>query len=391
MSMPSTAEAAPEARPGRKPHVCFVALTAWPVFSRDPDIAMVGGAEVQQSMISRALAARGYPVSMITYDHGQGDGLEIDGVAIHTAYRPDAGMPVARFVWPRMTGLWRALREVDADVYYQRTSAVATGVTAAFCRRHGRHGIYAGASDVDFLPGRQDIQFARDRRIFEWGLARMDQVFVQNEAQLASLSTHYGRLGRLIPNCYAPPAGTRAGRRGDYVLWVATVRPSKRPELLLELARRMPQRRFVMVGGPDPGRKAEAYFQSIAEAAAKLPNVSCKGFMPFAEAERWFDGARLVINTSLYEGFPNTFLQAWARGIPTVAFIDTGSRRDGRPAYEVVADIAEMGWKVDRLMQEDLLWQQASQRAEAHFRERHSIEAVAGLYEAALAKATVRA
>ena len=376
-------------RATRKPHVCFVALTAWPVLSGDTSIAMVGGAEVQQSVIAPALAARGYRVSMICLDHGQPDRAVVRGVTVHKAYSPEAGLPVVRFVHPRMTSLWEALKEVDADAYYQRTSAVSTGVTAAFCRRHDRYMIYAGASDVDFVPGRQDIEYLRDRKIFEWGLKRADRVFVQNEAQLTSLRANYGLHGLLIPNCYEPPAGERAGRGGDYVLWVATVRPSKRPELMLELARRMPQHRFVMIGGADPGRRAEEYHREIAAAAATLPNVEFKGFLPFAEAERWFDGARVVVNTSLYEGFPNTFLQAWSRGVPTVAFIDTGSRAQGQPVYDIVADVDDMAVRVDRLMREDILWEQHSHRAETYFRESHSVEAIAALYDRELARVPI--
>lgn len=387
---PPEREAPTQATPTHKPHVCFVALTSWPVMSGDTSIAMVGGAEVQQSMIAPALAARGYRVSMICLDHGQPDRAVVRGVTVHKAYSPDAGLPVVRFVFPRMTRLWEALKRVGADVYYQRTSAVATAATAAFCRRYGRYAIYAGASDVDFVPGEQDIEYARDRKLFEWGLKRVDRVLVQNEAQRESLWRHYGIEGALVPNCYAPPPGARATRHGDYVLWVATVRPSKRPELMLELARRMPGRRFVMIGGADPGRKAEEYYRGIAEAAAAIPNVDFKGFLPFAEAERWFDGARVLVNTSLYEGFPNTFLQAWSRGLPTVAFIDTASVHDGLPVYEPAADLEHLQRQVERLMREDILWQQQSHRAEAFFRERHSVEAIVGLYERELARVPPR-
>ena len=379
-----------EAALGRKPRICFVALHAWPVLAGDTRFEVAGGAEVQQSVIAPALAARGYPVSMVCLDYGQPEGTVVRGVTVHKAYRPDEGIPVVRFVFPRMTKLWAALERADADVYYQRTSAVSTGVTAAFCKRHGRYAIYAGASDVDFVRGKQDIELARDRKIYEWGLDRVDRVFVQNESQRATLKEHYGRDGILIPNCYAPPPGERAGH-GEYVLWVATVRPTKRPELFLELARRLPRHRFVMIGGADPGRKAEEYHREIREQASQIPNLEFKGFLPFAAAEKWFDDARVMVNTSLYEGFPNTFLQSWSRSVPTVAFFDTGSRVDGEPAYDRVNDIDEMVARVGHLMDEDLAWERSSRRVSSFFRDSHSVEAVVGRYEDELARVPLRA
>jgi hypothetical protein len=76
-----------------------------------------------------------------------------------------------------------------------------------------------------------------------------------------------------------------------------------------------------------------------------------------------------VLNTSLYEGFPNTFLQAWSRAVPTLAFIDTGSRtKDGGPVYDSVQDVSEAAWKLERLMRDDILWREASQRVHAYYR-----------------------
>jgi glycosyltransferase involved in cell wall biosynthesis len=363
-----------------KPHVCFLAPTTWPLLSGDRDIPVVGGAEVQQSMLAPALARRGYRVSMICFDYGQPDRTVVDGVTVYNMHKPDEGIPVLRFVHPRLTSLWRALTRVDADVYYQRTAAAYTGFLATFCRRYGRRSIFAGASDVDFLPGEQDIRFARDRRIFEYGLRRVDRVIVQNPAQLASVKRNYGRDAVVVPSCYAPPAGARADRSG-YVLWIATLRESKRPEILLEIARRLPQHSFVVIGGNDPDRRGIEFARRFGEAARALPNVEVRGFMPFAEADRCFNGARVVVNTSLYEGFPNTFLQAWARGIPTVGFVDTGSRRAGEPVYDIARDLPDACMRVGRLMTDDIVWREASQRAAAHFQATHSIDAVIDAYE----------
>jgi glycosyltransferase involved in cell wall biosynthesis len=363
-----------------RPHVCFLAPTTWPTLSGAKDIPVVGGAELQQTLIAKALAARGYKVSMISIDYGQRNGAVVDGVTVYNMHKPDEGIPVVRFFHPRLTSLWSALKRVDADIYYQRTAAAYTGFLAAFCKTHGKRSIYAGASDVDFIPKRQDIHFARDIMLFEYGLRRVDTVIVQNGNQQESLRKHYGREGILVPNFYDAPAGARADRHG-YVLWVATIREQKQPELAIEVARRMPHRRFVMIGGHDSGWAGEEFARKFREAAAKVPNIEYKGFLPFEEADRWFNGARVVLNTSKYEGFPNTFLQAWSRGVPTVAFVDTGSRCDGRPAYDIASDVDDAAIRVERLMNDDLAWEKASHRVLGHHRAHHSAEAVGGLYE----------
>src|SRR5437879_13359763 len=48
-----------------RPHICFVAPNAWPVFSHDPRIEIIGGSEVQQSILARALSRRGDRGSML--------------------------------------------------------------------------------------------------------------------------------------------------------------------------------------------------------------------------------------------------------------------------------------------------------------------------------------
>lgn len=370
------------ARPeGRRPHVCFVAPSTWPIFSGARDIPVVGGAEVQQSIIAPELARRGFRVTMVTLDYGQDDHAEVKGVTVRKMYRPDEGLPVVRFLHPRLTTLWRVLRDVDADIYYQRTSAALTGFMAMFCQRHGRKSIYSGASDVDFQRGKQEIDLARDRWLFEYGLKHVDRVFVQNENQRRSLRQDYAREGVLIPNCYAAPEGATPADPRGYVLWVASVKPQKRPELFLEMARRLPQHRFVMIGGPDASGRGQAYADGIKAACAALPNVEYRGFLPYVEADRQFSGARVLVNTSLYEGFPNTFLQAWARGVPSVAFVDTGSRHAGAPAYDVASDLDDATARVARLMGDDAHWQATSARVHEHFRAAHSPEAVLALYE----------
>jgi glycosyltransferase involved in cell wall biosynthesis len=357
----------PEELVPARPHVCFVAPYAWPVISGDAHIAEVGGAEVQQSILARLFAANGYAVSMICLDYGQEDRTQIDGVTVHRAFRRQAGVPVLRFVHPRLTTMWRVLRAVDADVYYCRAAGMLLGVVTEFCRRHGKRSIYAGASDKDFaadVGGK--IRFARDRWLFRRGLAHVDAIVAQNEVQRASCLATHRREAIVIPSCYVPPQNASAlAPRGDAILWVGMTLPGKRPELLLELARRLPHRRFVMVGGP--GRSGAAVFERIRKEAAHLPNVELTGFLPLKEVERRTAAARLLVNTSYYEGMPNTFLQAWAQGVPTVGTVDVGA-----PVHIRFASIEEGARIIEALYASPIDWERASRRCREHFERHHS-------------------
>jgi glycosyltransferase involved in cell wall biosynthesis len=354
------------------PSICFVAPHAWPVLSRDPDIAVVGGAEVQQAILARLLAARGYRVSMVCLDFGQPARAEVDGVRVHRSYRMAAGVPGLRFFHPRLSATWRAMRAAGADIYYYRSAAMLAGVMAEFCRRHGRRSIYAGASDRDFDAdvGGQ-LPRTRDRWLFRRALRSVDRIVAQNETQRAACLATYGREAVVIPSCYELKSEARQDK--DCVLWVGTLHANKRPELLLELARRLPHRRFVVVGGPAAG--GGEFFEETKRRAARLPNVEFTGFLPLAEVEPWFDRARLLVNTSTYEGMPNVFLQAWARGVPTVATVDVGVE-----AHRCAPDISSLEKEVELLLNDPVSHEKASRACRAYFEATHSSPQVLGRY-----------
>lgn len=182
--------------------ICFLALSAYPILAGTPE-ARVGGAEVQQSLIARYIARRGFEVSFVTRDHGQPEAELIDGITVHKAFRMEAGLRYLRFVHPRWTGIWNALCRADADVYYQRCASMETGLLAMFCRWYGKRFVFASGSETDFDLKRAIIPTWRDRWLYSYGLRHSTAIVAQTETQCAMLKKNFKLDAQVIPNCWA--------------------------------------------------------------------------------------------------------------------------------------------------------------------------------------------
>ena len=208
----------------------------------------------------------------------------------------------------------------------------------------------------------------RDRWIYEYGLRNTDTLVAQNQEQVRLCQAHFARTPVIISNCYPAPTEVRR-QPGNYVLWVSTIRSLKQPEIVLEIARTLPHINFVIVGGSDA--REQALFDQIESQAPELANVEFVGFVPYWEIDRYFDGATVLLNTSESEGFPNTFLQAWSRGVPTVSFVDCGARENGETIGRVVKDGTEMTEQIVVLLSDSGLWAKESRKCLAHYEQYH--------------------
>jgi glycosyltransferase involved in cell wall biosynthesis len=370
-----------------EPSICLVAPQVFPVLTGDRKLQFIGGAEVQQNFIARGLRAAGYPVTILTGDFGQPDDLEFEGLRILKMRQQGGTIPVLRYFHPRLTSIWSAMRRADADIYYQRCAGAATFVTGLYARTHGKRFVYAAAHDLDLDRPRtreifQERGAWRDLLLYRAGLRMTDAIIAQHPGQVETCRRWYRREVEWIPSGYVPPEGARCEPEG-VVLWVSVMRKWKRPELFLDLARSLPHLSFQMIGGTSAKSASERDFYSKIESeAATLPNVEFLGFLPYREAEAHFSEARLFVNTSDYEGFPNTFLQAWARGIPTVSFVNCGARDARGPIGVVAGDLNEMQTAIARLAADRATWLEASARCRRYFQANHAMSAVIARYRA---------
>jgi hypothetical protein len=115
-----------------------------------------GGAEVQTSVLARALRDLGHEVSVVVTDYDT-DALgkrRLTDLPLVNAYNSGEGLPGLRFFTPRWRGLARALTKAAPHVVFQMCAGAGTGQIAMVCRRRGIGFVFATASDSDVDPRR---------------------------------------------------------------------------------------------------------------------------------------------------------------------------------------------------------------------------------------------
>jgi glycosyltransferase involved in cell wall biosynthesis len=364
------------------PTICFVGLANLPVLAREYGRHGVGGAELQQTLLAKALVARGYNVSMVVADYGQPDGAVWDGIRTYKAYRPNAGIAVLRFVHPRWTGVWSAMKRAGADVYYTSCAGALLGQVTLFARAYGARVIFRVASNSDCDPASLLIRYWRDKRLYRYGLRRADLVLSQTPEQQQALLKNFRRESRV-----APSLTDTAGRRPEFaergsVLWVGNIRALKRPELLLEAAGKLPHLEFHIIGGPMPG--SESLYAAVRAQASELANVRFHGPVPYHEVGEFYERARVFVGTSEIEGFPNTYLQAWSRGTPVVAFLDPEQLIARNGMGRAVTSVSEMCEAIATLNGDARAWEAASQRSREYMDNRFNLTRMTAPYVEAL-------
>jgi glycosyltransferase involved in cell wall biosynthesis len=210
--------------------------------------------------------------------------------------------------------MFRLLRAIDADVYVHAGAGVEVGAYAMICRLLGRRFVYVVASSADVDTPHGKIQGVL-RWLFPVGLRLAHAIVCRTREQQRSLQTRYGRSSTLIRTGH--PVRMDENKNRHAVLWVGRIHPLKRPHLFLDLAEHLSAERCVMVAMHD-AHHADLW-HSIRKRASTLPNVLLHENVPWKDMLGIFARAKLSVNTSTYEGFPNTFVEAAMQGVPTLS------------------------------------------------------------------------
>ncbi len=355
--------------------VCFFSPTAYGYFNPDSE-NWAGGAETQQVLIARHLAGRGIDVSFIVGDYGQADVELHDGITVIKSFAPFKGNRKLRFL-PDMARIRRAMIIADADVYNQRSTSFYTGQLAWFASRMGRSFTFSIGSDYNCYRdclGRLSWPMTS---LYGYGIRRSGAVIAQTEKQRALLEENFGRESVVIRNGIPidPAPETAEHRRSPderpEFLWVSSIRKIKRPELILELARRVPEADFTIIGGL---RLEGPYSSSIADEASRIQNVDFTGFVHPNNIDDYYSRAYIYINTSTLEGFPNTYLHSWRNGLPVFTIeIDPDSIIENNGIGIMAGSFERLVTEVREIITDTARRDAMSSRALEYVRKNHDI------------------
>ena len=337
-----------------------------------------GGAERYGWHLTRALANSGWAVTIgVQHALQEGEERQIDGVRL-------LGIGSrAHF----LLAWYKFLKKERPDWCFFQCADHLWGPMAETARWLGVRTAFSVMHDLDVQPRRALTRRQNWWRLYEWGLRRSDIIFVQHQGQRGYLPPSWQARTYFLPGIVPLPVTYRPHpERNGTVAWVAVIRPPKRPDLLVEIARRLPEVRFVVCGAPTYKLWEAGAIESIIGQLRSLPNVDYRGHVDPEQTLKVIEDASLLLSTSDGEGLPSVFLEAWAAGTPVVSVqIDPDHKiRDGE--LGVLAGTVDGAVDAVRsLMTVAQRRQDMGMRGRRHVEEVHSPAAAVRAFESAVA------
>ncbi|MBN2071287.1 MAG: glycosyltransferase family 4 protein [Candidatus Krumholzibacteriota bacterium] len=301
--------------------VCFFSPTAYSYFNPDAD-EWAGGAETQQVLLAKQMSLKGIDVSFIVGDHGQEEVEKFGNITVIRSFAPFSGNRKLRFL-PDMMKIRRAMRLSGADIFNQRSTSFYTGQLCYFASSLGKQFTFSIGIDYNCYGDCDGNLSFPMTSMYRYGIRNAGAVIAQTQKQKDLLFENMRRESTLIRNgieildrveCPVNSGSEKTAEGRKEFLWVGSFRRRKRPELFLDLARAVPEADFTIIGGGGDDRD---FYEMIAANAGSISNLNYPGFIEPEKIEEYYRRAYAYINTSVLEGFPNTYLHSWRRGVPT--------------------------------------------------------------------------
>jgi glycosyltransferase involved in cell wall biosynthesis len=280
-----------------------------------------GGAAVQALSWIRGLAEKGHEVYVLT-DSPRHKPLkeEFSDLRLLPLYDPEKGIRWLRWAYYRLPYIFKQIKQVQPDYLYQGVPGWSSFLVGLVC--YWLKVRYVLRISNDFLvDDRFYKSYSRAQRFFQrWGFRLAYAILCQNEYQFGIIKKEYPNkkvLKIANPIFLASPTGPPATQDRSYIAWLGLFQYQKNLKLLYEIAISLPEEQFVVAGKALKSIDEETHLSL--EKLKSLPNVKFAGFLHRQQVRPFLAKARFLLNTSHYEGFSNTFLEAMSVGTPIIS------------------------------------------------------------------------
>jgi len=280
-----------------------------------------GGAAVQTYGWIRGLLALNQEVFALTNFNGKElIKKQCQDINLVPLYDTKKGIRLVRWIYYRIPYIYRKLKEIKPDYLYLSVPDWTSYLIAIMCRLLKIKFIQRISND--FIVDARMLQKRSRLHIFlmHKGLRMSDCIFCQNDYQVSCILKKHpnNTVFKLSNPIYDVHTGDSPGRESrNYIAWLGVFQYQKNLKLLFEIARALPHKQFHVAGKEDPKCDIETIWY-LARIAA-LPNVTMVGFLKREDVFPFLSGAEYLLNTSHYEGFSNTFLEAMSAGTPILS------------------------------------------------------------------------
>ncbi|MEX2493388.1 MAG: glycosyltransferase family 4 protein [Nitrospirales bacterium] len=342
------------------------------------DPTVNGGAERYQWLLARAMAHRGWSAvvgvrkGLAEQERRTIEGVEFVGIGDDHILRS----------WNRF------LKTEQPDWWFWQCADHWLGLAVEIAKLNGVRFIFSAMVDLDVIPHRALVRRPSLWPLYAWGLRRSNRIVVQHGDQLNQLAPSLRSKASILPGIVGQTLEVKPHAAGrNYVAWVGVLRQPKRPDLLLEIAKRLPDVPFVVCGGFSTFMTPEGFAEPIVEKLKALSNVQYLGQVAPRKTLEIIGNAAMLLSTSQLEGFPSVFLEAWAAGTPVVSLkIDPDGviQRKNLGTLSGTVEIAVRD--IATLMQSRDRREEMSLRARQHVKEAHSDEAAIRVIESVITR-----
>lgn len=266
----------------------------------------------------------------------------------------------------------RAISKIKPDVIIQHGLSNASCLMALYCRLRGIKFVYMFAHDLEVSKKFQSS--GKKCYLFPLLIKNSHLLVVQNKLQYNSLLKNYNSYKLKIHLIYnGLPLKKRETIKKDVILWVARSDEWKNPELFIKIASMHPGNKFMMIC---PNSGDDHYYDQIIKQALCIDNLEFLKFVPFNEIDKYFEKAILFINTSDYEGYPQTFIQATMNSVPVFSLNvnpdDFITKNNCGQVFH--GDLQEMSEAIGETINDSVKYKYFSDNAYKYYLENHNIK-----------------